>query len=81
MFCITQLPAATLAALCAVSIAACCLCVLHAVYAGVHAVKVQSVTGSCLGTCSQCEVLLKILNLHHCSHLWTACHAVCIWLQ
>jgi hypothetical protein len=33
------------------------------VYAGVYAVQVQSVTRSCLGTCCQCEVLLKILNL------------------
>jgi hypothetical protein len=57
----------------AASIAACCLSVPPClVYAGVHAVQVQSVTGSCLSTCSQCEVLLKILNLHiTASHLWT----------
>jgi hypothetical protein len=49
----------------AASIAACCsLCTPCLVYAGVHAVKSSLSRGSCLSTCSQCEVLLKILNLH-----------------
>jgi hypothetical protein len=75
----TQLhPAATLAALCAV------------LQALLHAVSVYSMPclcrcawsksslsrGSCLSTCSQCELLEDSEPAYHCSHLWTACHAV-----
>jgi hypothetical protein len=46
----------------------CCmlsLCVLHALSMPVCMQSKSSLSrGSCLSTCSQCEVLLKILNLH-----------------
>jgi hypothetical protein len=41
------------------------LCVLHALSMPVCMQSKSSLSrGSCLSTCSQCEVLLKILNLH-----------------
>jgi hypothetical protein len=58
------------------------LCTPCLVYAGVHAVQVQSVTRFL----SEHMFPMRSASedsepAYHCSHLWTACHAVCIWLQ